>query len=79
MRILLFSIILVISYFGFSQKTKVYLFNGQGSDYRIFSKLELDKELFDTIHIEYPIIERKVTLKDYAKLLLVQFDTTESY
>lgn len=79
MRILLFQILIFVSCFGLSQKEKIYLFHGQGSDYRIFSKLELDQELFDTIHIEYPEMERKITLQDYAKLLVDQIDTTNSY
>lgn len=75
-----FFIILIILPLGlFANKTKVYLFHGQGSDYRVFSKLNLNEELYDTINIQFPKIDKKITLKDYAKLFINQIDTTNAY
>lgn len=70
---------LLITPHGLSQKTKVYLFHGQGSDERIYAKLELNKKLYDTVFIQYPEMDKKITLKDYAKLITPQIDTTQAY
>ena len=78
--IILYVVFLVISINGFSnQKTNVYLFHGQGSDYRIFSKLKLDSNLFDTTFIVYPKMERRVSLNKYAKLIIPQINTSQNY
>jgi pimeloyl-ACP methyl ester carboxylesterase len=57
---------------------KVYLFPGQGSDYRLFSKLDLGKK-YDTIYIHYPVAERNISLEDYSKLLIRQIDTSGNF
>jgi len=67
-----------MSSIGFTQKTKVYLFHGQGSDYRIFSELKIDMTKFDTIFINYPKITRRITMNAYAEQIVEQIDTTES-
>ena len=78
-RILFCLIISLISIPVLAVKTKVYLFHGQGSDYRIFSKLKLNTDLFDTTFIKYLKMERKITLQNYAKLMVSQIDTTKTY
>ncbi|MBA7548910.1 hypothetical protein ES705_41378 [subsurface metagenome] len=57
---------------------KAYLFPGQGSDHRLFQNLHLN-DTFDIIHIQYPVPDRKMSMKDYARLLADQIDTTEKY
>jgi len=60
--------LLVFSFFCQSKET-IYLFPGQGSDYRIFSELTFDTSLFDVTVIEYAIPEKSMTLQEYAKEL----------
>lgn len=43
MKSLLFTILVLLSLQVTANKTNVYLFHAQGSDYRIFSKLKLKK------------------------------------
>lgn len=59
-------------------KTLVYLFPGQGSDERIFSKIDLDTN-FIIINVIYPIPEKGVTLNEYAHVISKQIDTTQHY
>lgn len=62
-----------------SQTSKtLYLFPGQGSDERIFSKIHFDST-YKIVNIHYPIPEKKTTLKEYARLLIDQIDTNERY
>lgn len=44
----------------------VYLFPGQGADYRQFNRLELP-EGFDTVHVHYPVPAKNETLAGYAR------------
>ena len=62
-----------------AQKKNIYLFHGQGSDHRIFSKLVIDSTKFDTVMINYPKMNRKTTLSQYAKLTSSQIDTLTPY
>jgi pimeloyl-ACP methyl ester carboxylesterase len=57
------------------QDTLVYLFPGQGSDYRLFKNLELP-EGYDTIHLSYPIPAKGEDLHTYALRFLPEIDTT---
>jgi pimeloyl-ACP methyl ester carboxylesterase len=82
MRIILaFALSLFFSLYTFSQKqkTNVYLFPGQGSDYRIFEKITLDSNYVIKRHITYPIPAKKTTLKEYAKIISAQIDTTKPF
>lgn len=56
----------------------VYLFPGQGSDYRIFNKLLLDSS-YSRVHIQYHIPEKKISLREYALELAQQIDTKSEY
>lgn len=58
--------------------TSVYLFAGQGSDERIFSKIKLDSA-YRIIYISYPVPEKGVTLTEYAHTISKQIDTTGKY
>ncbi len=61
-----------------AQKTLVYLFPGQGSDERIFSKINLDSN-FLMVHVAYPIPDRGTTMKEYAYTISQQIDTTGKF
>jgi pimeloyl-ACP methyl ester carboxylesterase len=71
----LFLFFLVTYITCYSQKEKVYLLPGQGADYRLFSKLQIDSSRFDTIHIKYPEPVKKETMKQFAQRLIQQIDT----
>ncbi len=59
-------------------KTTVYLFPGQGSDQRLFDSLSFDTS-YRVRHITYITPEKGTSLKQYAKLLSNQIDTTQKY
>ncbi len=46
--------------------TTVYLFPGQGSDYRLFRNMKFP-EGYDTVHISYPVPHRRETMKEFAE------------
>lgn len=56
----------------------LYVFPGQGSDERLFSKLNLEED-FEVKHIVYPIPDKKETMRSFAQKLIVQIDTTTHY
>ena len=60
-------------------KEVIYLFPGQGSDYRIFNEISFDTSLFNVMVIEYDIPEKSMTMKEYAKELSIQVDTSGEY
>ena len=81
LTVLFQAIFLVVSVSGQSPetgRTNVYLFPGQGSDYRIFQRISLP-ENYDTIHISYPVPERKATMKTFAQLLSLRIDTSHAF
>ena len=57
---------------------KVYLFPGQGADYRQYKHLILPSQ-FDTVHIHYPVPEKGMNMKEYASTLIHQIDTSEKF
>ncbi|MDZ4665586.1 MAG: alpha/beta hydrolase [Bacteroidota bacterium] len=59
-------------------QTTIYFFAGQGSDKRIFDSLDIDPK-FKKIFIEYPVPKRGTSLKQFAKELSVQIDTTQPF
>ncbi len=62
-----------------SQPTKtLYLFSGQGSDARIFSKITFDSS-YKLVNIQYPIPAKKQSLREYATLIRSQIDTSSNY
>ncbi len=59
-------------------KPTIYLIPGQGADYRLFSKLELNPEYkIKHIHFELPV--KNSSLPDYARQLSAQIDSTERF
>ena len=55
---------------SFAQKTAVYFFPGQGSDERLFSKIQLDTSLFQCHYFTYPTPNKRESLKDFAYLFI---------
>lgn len=56
----------------------VYLIPGQGADHRLFDSLELG-EGYNTIHIQYSMPEKGMSMRDYAKELALQIDTSQPF
>jgi pimeloyl-ACP methyl ester carboxylesterase len=61
-----------------SKKMKIYLIPGQGSDSRLFDKLELDSA-YTLVKITCPSPEKHSTMQEYAGLIAKQIDTTEKF
>jgi pimeloyl-ACP methyl ester carboxylesterase len=80
MRVLLLILFLFLTVSNLSGKsiTSVYLFAGQGSDERIFSKIKFDSS-FRVVYIQYSVPEKGATLAEYARTLSSQIDTTGNY
>lgn len=70
--------LLMANYALFSQPMQVYLIPGQGSDYRIFNNLHLDKK-YDTVHIHYFTPNKGTTMKQFAQELSTQIDTNRPF
>jgi len=60
----------------FAQKPTIYLFPGQGSDYRIFDSIQFDSS-YSVVHITYEIPPQGISLRDYAYSLISQIDTSK--
>jgi len=60
------------------QDTHIYLFHGQGSDHRLFKNLVVPPG-YDTVHISYPMPEKREDMHSYAFRILSQIDTTEPF
>lgn len=58
--------------------TLVYLFPGQGSDERLFKHLDLP-DGYDTVHISYPIPDKREGLDEYALRFVEKIDTCSPY
>lgn len=58
--------------------TYVYFFPGQGSDERLFEKINLTAN-FQVVHINYPIPKKGATMAEYAHEISQQIDTTQNY
>jgi len=79
MRILFLLLLLKLSHLVYSNNiTTVYLFPGQGSDERLFSKIKLDTT-FRIIYITFPVPEKKATMHEYANAISKQIDTNQKY
>jgi len=59
-------------------KTLIYLIDGQGSDSRLFSELTFDSQ-FEIDYINYGTPEKRVTLKQFSKLLSKKIDTSREF
>lgn len=56
----------------------VYLIPGQGFDHRVFNNIKFP-EGYDTVHIKLTLPPRKCNLKQYAKIIAQQIDTTKPF
>ena len=54
----------------------IYLFSGQGSDYRIFGKFDSD-DPYKLVYINYPVPGKDACMQSYAQTLLNQIDTSK--
>lgn len=70
---------LILSFTNAQQKKDVYLFPGQGSDCRIFSKLEFDTTKYVIHCFDYGIPPENESLRDFAMRLSKEIDTTRSF
>jgi len=62
-----------------AQKTNIYLIPGQGSDYRVFQKLEFDTAKFEVKHIKYLLPDEGMKMNEFAKKLANQIDTSKKF
>lgn len=60
------------------QKPIVYLIPGQGADARLYKNTVIDST-FEVKHIEYFTPEKRWKMKDFARELAKQIDTTRTY
>jgi len=74
---ILFISILFLSFKSQGQ-TKIYLIPGQGSDYRIFSKIKFPPN-YEICHINYVIPNKGESLRAYAKRLSNQIPEGEKF
>ena len=61
-----------------TEKTTIYLFPGQGSDYRIFNRIIWGNN-YDTIHMHYPVPRANESLREYALRFIPLIDTTSDF
>jgi len=59
-----------------SSDTIIYLLPGQGADCRLFKYIEFP---YDTIHLEFPVPEKKTTLREYAHGFIPRIDTSRTF
>lgn len=79
MRILVLAISFLLTQWAYcSSPIIAYFLPGQGSDERMFSKITLDSN-YKIVHITYPSPQKNCTLKEYAKIISKQIDTSQKY
>ena len=59
-----------------SSDTIIYLLPGQGADCRLFKYIEFP---YDTVHLEFPVPEKKTTLREYAHGFIPSIDTSKPF
>lgn len=78
-RIFILFFLICFKHDGYSKdKTNIYLFHGQGSDYRIFDSIKIDTN-YRLNFIEYGIPNKNESLNDFAIRLSSQIDTNSPY
>jgi hypothetical protein len=55
-----------------SSDTIIYLLPGQGADCRLFKYIDFP---YDTVHLEFPVPDKKTTLREYAHGFIPRIDT----
>ncbi len=78
-RVLILLLLVFASTVLWAQKHVVYLIPGQGADARLYKNIQLDTTVFKTRYITYFTPEKGWTMKDFAKALSSQIDTTIEY
>lgn len=76
--VIFFILIIGMNASASNNKKIIYLFPGQGSDYRIFTRLTW-KEHFDTVYMHYPVPGENETLHNYALRFIPLIDTTTDF
>jgi len=82
-NVLIISILLGTSFFlpGMSpggNDTMVYLFPGQGSDYRLYRDIKFPRG-YDTLHISYPIPDKRESMEEFAQRFIPLIDQDMPY
>src|SRR5687768_13132692 len=60
------------------EKITIYLLPGEGSDERIFSKIQFDTN-YRAVHVVLPTPAKNCTMKEYAQVVGQQIDTSGRY
>ncbi len=61
-----------------AQEVKVYLFPGQGADFRQFRDIRFP-ENYDTVHISYPVPDKHESMEAYARRFIPIIDQEQPY
>ncbi len=56
----------------------IYLFPGQGADYRLYKNISFPKA-FDTVHISYPVPLKKESMSSFARRFIPLINQDEPY
>lgn len=75
---LFFGIFVSLNIYSQQSNPELYFIPGQGADERLFSNLTIDND-FTIKHIKYFVPERNTSLKEYARQLSSQIDTTQQF
>lgn len=75
----LFCLWCCLSVYCQSDRTTVYFFPGQGSDDRIFEKIELDSTRYQSVFFAYPTPEKRSDLRSYAHQFIDSIDTSSPF
>lgn len=79
MRIFFLLIFFSMTHSAFSKNaTTVYLFPGEGSDERIFSKIKFDTN-YRVVYITLPTPVKGASMKDFARVISAQIDTNGKF
>lgn len=61
---------------GPSDEIIIYLLPGQSADWRLFKYIDFP---YDTVHLEFPVPDKKTTLKEYAHGFISRIDTARPF
>lgn len=66
------------SIFNAQEKLTIYFIPGLGTDYRIFTEMELNDD-YEIKYLHYEIPEKNASMNDFAHVMAKQIDTTSKY
>jgi pimeloyl-ACP methyl ester carboxylesterase len=72
------SLLIHLNVLASDDTTTIYLFPGQGSDYRIFKELDW-KDSYDTVNMHFPVPKKNETLSEYALRFIPLIDTSSDF